>query len=375
VLISRLTFVLPFAMLAAGCNDAGSTAAKVNPPPDRMTVADGGSGPPVVLKTRSETRQFRSWSATCSNDGACWAVGVAPEFEAGWIRIALRGGADAAPDVRFGFWPDSDAEAPSTLSLTIDGATYPASRVTQDDASVGVIRAPVRQVIDALAKAQSISINGAGGQVLSADGAAAAFLWIDEKQGRLGTTMALGRRGDRPASGIPGPPAPPIVHIAPPIDQAGLGDVDQQLPEALRRLPAVVSCIEDSSTPAVGDMVMSARLDARTELWAVPCGAGAYNVTHHWYLTGLDGRDPRPVDLAGSSATEGHDNTTVNGAYDPRTRLLSAFAQGRGIGDCGVMQTWAWAGSGFVLTQERLMTHCAGMPADLWPVSWTSRTD
>ena len=53
--------------------------------------------------------------------------------------------------------------------------------------------------------------------------------------------------------------------------------------------------------PAVGDMVMSARLDARTELWAVPCGSGAYNLTHNWYVTGPGGRDPRPAALVGTA--------------------------------------------------------------------------
>ena len=129
--------------------------------------------------------------------------------------------------------------------------------------------------------------------------------------------------------------------------------------------------------PAVSDTVMSARLDARTELWAVPCGSGAYNVTHNWYLTGPGGRDPRPAILAGSEGPGSDpvmpDNATVNGAYDPKTRTLSAFAKARGIGDCGAAQTWAWTGQDFILTQESIMGECAGVPSDLWPVSWRTR--
>jgi hypothetical protein len=67
------------------------------------------------------------------------------------------------------------------------------------------------------------------------------------------------------------------------------------------------------------------------------------------------------------------DNSTVNGAYDPKTRTLSAFAKGRGIGDCGSAQTWAWTGDRFVLTQESTMGECAGVPSDLWPVAWRTR--
>ena len=44
-----------------------------------------------------------------------------------------------------------------------------------------------------------------------------------------------------------------------------------------------------------------------------------------------------------------------------------------GIGDCGAAQTWAWTGQGFTLTQESIMGECAGVPSDLWPVSWRTR--
>lgn len=371
-----LTIMALLLVLAAGCDETDKPVETTRAPSPSPAAANRQTSHPAVLKTRSETREFGSWIATCSNAGMCWAFGYAPEFEAGWIRIALQAGADARPDVRFGFWPDSDVDAPSTLTLRIDGVTFPASLAagSAEDSPVGVIDNDVRRVIDAVVRGRSIVLDGGATQAISPDGAAAALLWIDEMHGRVGTATALVRRGDKPLSSIPEAPPPSVVKTAAAIDQAGFGRENQQLPDAVRRLPAVVACIEDFSTPAVGDMIMSARLDAQTELWAVPCGAGAYNVTHLWYFTGQGGRHPRPAGLVGTRPAEGVDNTTVNGEYDPRTRLLSAFAQGRGIGDCGVMQTWAWAGSNFLLIEERVMTRCAGVPADLWPVSWTLRS-
>jgi len=228
-----------------------------------------------------------------------------------------------------------------------------------------------------MAPGKSMVVRGASTQAVSLNGAAAALLWIDEKQGRLNTPTALIRRGDRPASTVPVAPPLPTVTPAPAVDQAGFGDVNQRVPAALRARTEVGTCLKESAMPAVSDMVMSARLDARTELWGVPCGAGAYNVTHNWYLTGPDGRDPRPAILAGTAGPGADpvmpDNSTVNGAYDPKTRTLSAFAKGRGIGDCGSAQTWAWTGDRFVLTQESTMGECAGVPSDLWPVAWRTR--
>lgn len=374
-----LALAVLFTSLVAACGKGENPTPTTGASPSGPSVRVDGPSQARVLQTRSETRQFGTWSATCGNDGACWAFGFAPDFEAGWIRIALEPGPNARPEVRFGLWPDSDIDATSEIALSIDGVTSPAlpAPESREDAPVGVIDGDLHPLLAAIVQGRSLTIVAGSSQAIPLEGAAAALLWIDEKQGRAGTATALMHRGDRPTSSIPIAPPLPVVPVAPPISQAGFGQEGQKLPLALRALTQVKTCIDESATPAVGDMVMSARLDPSIELWAVPCGAGAYNVTHLWYLTGTGGRDPRPLDLTGTlpggGKPQSRNNTTVNGQYDPQTRTLSAFAQARGIGDCGTMQTWAWTGERFVLTAERLMTQCAGVPADLWPVSWRSR--
>ena len=363
-----------FAVAGCGDKDAAETPAA---PKAASTAAPAVAAP--VLQIRPETKTFRDWRATCGNDGTCWAFGFAPEFAAGWVRIALAPGPDAQPQILFGYWPDGDAKGANPLGLTIDGRAYPAalSEASNADAPIGEIRTGVRGALDALAQGKVMTIRGASTQEVSLHGAAAALLWIDEKQGRLDTPTALIRRGSRPAALVPVAPPLPTVTPAPAVDQSGFGDQKQRVPAALRARTEVGNCLKASAMPAVSDMVMSARLDARTELWGVPCGAGAYNVTHNWYLTGPSGRDPRPAILAGTEGPGSDpvmpDNATVNGAYDPKTRTLSAFAKGRGIGDCGTAQTWAWTGQGFTLTQESVMGECAGVPSDLWPVAWRTR--
>ncbi|MDO9609105.1 MAG: DUF1176 domain-containing protein [Brevundimonas sp.] len=366
------------ALAVAGCGDKDAAPKAVSPQAPASSTPPAAA-PAPVLQTRSETRQFKDWRVTCGNDGSCWAFGFAPEFAAGWVRIALQPGPDARPEVSFGYWPDGDAPASRQIGLTIDGRTFAATLSDDGDsqAPIGLIRNDVGPVIDAMAQGKAMAVRGASTQAVSLNGAAAALLWIDEKQGRLGTTTALIRRGDRPASAVPVAPPLPTVTVAPAIDQAGFGDQGQTVPAALRTRTEVGNCLKESGMPAVSDMVMSARLDARTELWAVPCGAGAYNLTHNWYLTGPGGRDPRPVALVGTGGLGSDpawaDNATVNGAYDPKTRALSAFAKGRGIGDCGTLQTWAWTGDRFALTEERSMGECAGVPSDMWPVAWRTR--
>ena len=287
-----------------------------------------------MLQITSETKQFRDWSATCGNDGTCWAFGFTSGNNGGWVRLALDPGPDAKPQVVFGYWPDGDAKGPARIGLTIDGRDFAAALndASEDDAPIGQIAGDARPVIDALTQGKVMTIRGVSSQDISLHGAAAALLWIDEKQGRLDTPTALMRRGDKPASSVPVAPVLPTVAAAPAVNQSGFGDQNQTLPAALRSRTEVGDCLKESAMPAVGDMVMSARLDARTELWAVPCGSGAYNLTHNWYVTGPGGRDPRPAALVGTAGPGADpnmpDNATVNGEYDPGSRTLSAFARG-----------------------------------------------
>jgi hypothetical protein len=375
---ARLMIAVAASALAlAACGDKDATKKAGAPKAAAAPVQTPVAAP--VLQITSETKQFRDWSATCGNDGTCWAFGFTSGSNGGWVRVALDPGPDAKPQVVFGYWPDGDAKGPARIGLTIDGRDFAAALndASEDDAPIGQIAGDARPVIDALSQGKVMTIRGVSSQDISLHGAAAALLWIDEKQGRLDTPTALMRRGDKPASSVPVAPVLPTVAAAPAVNQSGFGDQNQTLPAALRSRTEVGDCLKESAMPAVDDMVMSARLDARTELWAVPCGSGAYNLTHNWYVTGPGGRDPRPAALVGTAGPGADpnmpDNATVNGEYDPGSRTLSAFARGRGIGDCGVQQTWTWTGQRFVLTQESTMGECAGVPSDFWPVAWRTR--
>lgn len=375
---------LVFATTACGqgtgeAKAGGSGSASAASATPATAVAQAGPAMP------SQTREFRDWLAVCDNGNACYAFGFEPD-DAGWLRISMQPGPDAEPEIAFGLWAEDfvqgGAAAAPPVSLVIDGRTFAgtAAGASSDGVPVGEIKAGARAAITAMASGRSMEIRAGDAAAISTSGASAALLWIDERQGRLGTTTALLRRGDRPASSVPAPPALPVVRPAPAVDQTGFGDDKQTLPAALKALPAVQNCLGESEhSEWLLENVMSARLDSRTELWAVPCGAGAYNVSHQWYLTGPGGRDPRPALLLGSErrrtgdeASAWPDNSTINGGYSANTRSIVAFSKGRGIGDCGTAQTWIWTGREFALSQETSMGTCAGMVTDFWPTTWRS---
>lgn len=344
----RIPLALTLTALFAGCGQAGASD-------------DGGANPSRQAKTAAssaafapEMRDFRDWRAICDNLGRCSAYGADGTY-GGWVMVTRDAGADADVQVRAGFpmW-----EEDATPQLALDGRAVDPLR---DDGLV---------LARALSQGQMLTLSEGDPPVsLSLSGAAAALLWIDEKQGRIGAPTAFMRPGDRDAGTVPGPASPPRVIPAAAASQAGLPEGDVTLPAALERLPEVQSCAAERM-PDMTPMHSVARLGEGTYLWGVECFRGAYNLGQRFWTTGEEGANPRPVDFP--SATGEPERELVNAAFDPESATLDAFARGRGLGDCGTIQHWVWTGERFVLTLERSMDECAGMSPDLWPALYRS---
>ncbi|WP_428150353.1 DUF1176 domain-containing protein [Brevundimonas sp.] len=361
----RVIALMAAAALLASCGDGQSAKAgpKTAVPARGAAADDQGAG----------QQKFRDWLAVCDNVGTCKAFGPASEGT-GWVRIRIPAGPDATPSVAFGFWPD-DGDFRGPVTARVDGVVFEAAAVTGQDAPPVAIVGPdrARALVDAMAQGTAMAVNAGSETVpISLTGAAASLLWIDEHQGRLGTTTALMRKGSRPASTVPAAPVAPRITPAAAVSQAGYGDQDgQTLPAAIEALPAVVQCRADTAfNPDLQTVISSARLDANTVLWSVPCGAGAYNFSSAWFTTTPNGTDPRRVTFP-TAAGEPEDQL-VNAAYDPATRVIDAFNKGRGLGDCGMADSWVWTGQGFVLKSSSAMSECWGVPSDYWPASWVS---
>jgi len=358
------------ALLIAACGE-GSEAATV-------TTASAAtlSGPRGTVPRAADPaeRTFRDWYVACDNGNACYAFGHGIEAT-GWVRISIPAGPDGRPTVAVGFWPENGGFG-GPVTARVDGRVFAALT----DADAGEDAAPVAtvdpdgvpQLIGLMARGEAMSLNAGSETVaISLSGVAASLLWIDERQGRLGTTTALIRKGDRPASAVPPAPALPRIAPAPAVSQAGYGDQEgQTLPAAIEALPEVVQCRADTEfNPDLQKVIASARLDAGTVLWSVPCGVGAYNFASAWFTTDPSGANPRRVMFP----TTGEPlEFLVNAAYDPARRVIDAFDKGRGLGDCGTASSWTWTTRGFVLKSSAGMPDCNGVPSDYWPMFWVT---
>lgn len=301
-----------------------------------------------------QTREFRDWRAVCDNLGRCAAYG-ANGMRGGWAMVSREAGAQAAPRITAGtaFSDDDDTR------LRLDGRAFDRG---------GDPLAQAR----ALAQGGGLTLSqGEESVEVSLSGAAAALLWMDEKQGRIGTPTAIMRPGDGASAAVPGPAAPPAIAPAPPVSQAGAAQEGAVLPSALARLPDVRACTAEQM-PGVTPIHSAARLSEGRYLWGVECFRGAYNLGQRFWITGEDGADPRPAEFPSALGDTTHE--LVNAAYDPETSTLNAFARGRGLGDCGLIQHWAWTGERFVLIFETTMQECAGMTPDNWPTLYRAGT-
>jgi uncharacterized protein len=127
--------------------------------------------------------------------------------------------------------------------------------------------------------------------------------------------------------------------------------------EALARL-----CPDLSHMP---DMVETWVLDDAHLACALPCRAAAYNVRVRVYLVNRGGsRAAAPVSFpsvrADGTMTEMEE--IVSPVYDPKTRTVSAFERGRGLGDCGEKWRWRWTGQRFGLVRQQVKEACDGNP-------------
>ena len=353
----------PEAGKAKTADDAGATAQPEAP------AAQAAAQPAAMA---SETKTFRDWFAVCDNGNDCMAFGPAAENGTGWVRVHMPPGPDARPDVMAGFWPDDGEFGKSPVRVQIDGRSF-ATAPFQDGDQDAVLSDPAAAVA-ALVAGRSMTLGlGSETQAMNLNGATAALLWIDERQGRLDTVTALVRRGAKPATAVPPAPRLPLVAPAPEMPRDQIGEIGPTLPATIEAMAEAKACRADTAHfEGIQKEVQSARLDASTELWGMPCYVGAYNTGTRYFLTGPGGARPRVLSFRGTGEAE---DILTNAEYSPHTRTIGQFAKGRGLGDCGVASTWTWTGRAFVLSEESVMGECWGANADRWPTTWRSRRE
>jgi hypothetical protein len=346
-----------------------------NRSPERLKSILLGAGllalPGLAFAAGPEPKGFRDWMAGCSNTWSCTALSMPSDTAetTAYLRLERPAGRDGAVSLVLrlrGEW----RKPPATVELKLDGAAFPASGkampVTADNNVDSVIFQPAETaaLIEAARKATKLSISAPGlSAEVSLSGAVAALLWIDEQQGRLGTTSALIRKGS--GTNIPPAPAAPVILAKP--ASGTLSDKDgKALAAALRSHLKQ----RDPDRCEGGEMTTQHDeawpLDGKRNLVSLTCSLGAYNASNaFWIVENGAVANARPVDFPQNDNEEAK-NVLTNGAFEPKTGRIDYFAKGRGIGDCGAAGNYAWIGTGFALTGLSMMGECRGIASDDW---------
>lgn len=315
---------------------------------------------------------FGDWIVACDNGRACGAVALLPSEAGGAgfssLEIDRKAEGSAAPELLV-------VQAPqAVVALQAGDRRLPLPVDKADSASIRPADAPA--VIVALRSTPTLALIDASGAVLSkisAKGASAALLYMDEAQQRLGTVTALARPGSGPATAVPPPPVLPVIVAAPrsakPPARFGAA--------VWKRLLGGDACKPGDSRKDPPPSFF--RLDDAHTLALVTtaCTSGAYNEdTAIDLITDARPNGPEPAVLEQiAHAPEEDGVNAMNAAWDAKTHTLHTGFKGRGFGDCGLWRDYVWDGRRFRLSQQSEMGECRGGmdPITTWRARVRSR--
>lgn len=295
-----------------------------------------------------ELRTFKDWAVGCDNLRTCMMASLGPEG-GDWpvVTMAVRrvAGPDGAVEIVAGS-RDEDA-----LSLAVDGK---------------VLAGDPRAQAALIAHGRTLTASSGDRVVgsVSLAGAAAALRWMDAQQGLAGTPAAFVAKGSGPVP--PAPAAPVILAVAPAGSPAT--PTAEQIAAARRdgRCGDHVAANEllRPETHALG---------GGKTLLLLPCSVGAYNLMSAVLVGDANGFAPAEFDAESGMGPEGNISAVVNGSWEDG--LLTSHAKGRGLGDCGVRQHFAWDGRRFRLVEQAAMGECRGNPTliPVWRAEVTRR--
>jgi len=320
-------------------------------------------------------REIRDFVVACDNTRACRVLGF-PEGGGEYLILDLRRDAGPAGKAVLRL---SASRRFAASEFRLDGRPSALSALpwrdagSQDEGALELRDADaIEDFVDLVRNGGALTTGrGESLTVLSLSGFSAALLLVDDAQGRLDTQTAWLRRGTKPAASVPPADALPVLPATPkappPLSQAQ----GRQLIAAIRRQQAALMKAEecDEANDISPDQAFA--LDGDEALLLLNCITGAYQSAGFAFRVPRDGKGPAkrialqaPVRINGDS---GRIDWFINGDYDPATAMLSHFAKGRGLADCGEAASWRYDGRDFKLASYESLGRCGGMGPGDWP--------
>ncbi|MGU3389858.1 DUF1176 domain-containing protein [Sphingomonas sp. M1A8_2b] len=366
----KKSILLPCSMIVAalaGCSspsqpeakDAGNASAPTSPPaPPGVSAtpsAPTAAADTHVKPTPGTLKTFGDWTVGCDNGLRCTLGALLPEdgFPAAGnqstvtLNITRESGPAGALSVKVDAF-DGAAKAAPPASFAVDGK------------SIGLTDAA--GLASAIANGTTLTVRAANSHslaTLSLKGAAAALRYIDAQQGRAGSIDAIVAKGPA-ASTAARPPLPVIAAVAPSGVPAKL--TKAQIVTMSKRATCSLNDVATGTDAATFDPETHALGGGKT-LVLLPCSTGAYNMIAALFVVDGTTITPAQTDAPAGFAETGADSgsavaSVINGVF--KDGVLTSYAKGRGLGDCGVTQRFVWDGTRLRLSEQSEMGECRG---------------
>lgn len=296
--------------------------------------------------------QHKDWYLVCDNTGTCRAAGYSKEAEYDnpvAVLFERKAGPATKVSAKVFYGSEStnfgDADSPNyprregdwdIYHLFVNGRDHDVVKTHLNQEQVNAILSVVTS---------SATIKFAKGNKewqLSDSGASAIFRKMDEFQGRLKTPNAIVVKGKKDESTVYPEKAAPVVYNKAFQNKGVFLEQHSSLFKAL--FPLITNDVEarkECSLFDSDDFVESATiekfsLDDTHSIITIDCWAGGYNITQaFWVINNFKPYEPQFI--------------RTGGYY--RNGEISLYVKGRGIGDCGSLDSWVYNGYIFVHTR------------------------
>lgn len=302
--------------------------------------------PALALSTTftDTTFSYKDWEVVCDNTLTCRAAGYSPEEQyagkeedvPGVSLLLTRHAGENTPitaDVMLAEVYQAIPEG-TTLTLTVDGVDEGSLTSTKDNLWQ-LNEKQIAVVLQALKGSGKVAFrhNGVVSE-LSGAGAYAVLLKMDEKQGRIGTTDAITKKGNK--SSTLSAVATPVIYAAV-TKQEPSRDLTNAERSAIQKklLKTLNGGCERVSAPEnqKADPIERIPLNDSMSLLSTLCWRAAYNEGYaYWVIDNAMQTQPQLVTTNGTDYEDGE---------------ITSVHKGRGLADCMSYATWIWDGKTF----------------------------
>ncbi|UUE58357.1 DUF1176 domain-containing protein [Pectobacterium aroidearum] len=343
--------------------------------PSRLPILAAliASIPALAFATTFTDSSFshKDWEVVCDNTLTCRAAGYSSEEQyageeqdvPGISLLLTRHAGQNTPITADVMLAEVYQAIPkgTTLTLTIDGVDKGQLTPTRDNLwQLNEKQIPV--VLQALKGSGKVAFrhNGAVSE-LSGAGAYAVLLKMDEKQGRIGTTDAITKKGNK-SSALPAVPAPVIyAAVTKQAPSRNLTDAEQSAIQ--KKLLKTLNSDCDRLLPQddqKAEPIELTPLNDSLSLLSTLCWRAAYNEGYvYWIIDNAMQTQPQLVTTDGTD----YENGEITSAH-----------KGRGLADCMSYESWTWDGKTFQQSSVSTTGSCRMIQlGGTWDLpSWTT---